>query len=199
MKTSWKYKWAQIKSAFGASVDVDVLAAYQHKFPRTIRVEIHRDKKYLTAIIKSIDDKEIGTGFATEGRDENELIEMINDAVQTYLDFPPEVCAQMPLLLPKGWVERKKPFGKVVEFSWACNMHYKTVKKKTIIRYIVRLGFSYAGGKSHDKYVIEINGKTHVVIIPRHRTVSPGVVNNITEIIVNDCGFDLDDVKNNLK
>ena len=116
MTTSWKYRWAQIKDAFGVPVDLDVLAAYQDKIPRSINVKISRDGKYLTAVIKAIDGRDLGSGFATSGKNDAELITMINDAVQTYLDIPPEVCARMPLLLPEGYVSHKKLSGRKLEF-----------------------------------------------------------------------------------
>ncbi|MCL2085557.1 hypothetical protein FWH09_01330 [Candidatus Saccharibacteria bacterium] len=118
MKTNWSYKWAQIKAVFGVGVDLDVLVAYQHKFPRSIKVKIQKDGKWLTAIVESINGESIGTGFATQARTEDELIKMINDAVQTYMDLPPEVSIQMPLLLPEGYdVKNKKFVGRTLEFS----------------------------------------------------------------------------------
>ncbi|MCL2085556.1 type II toxin-antitoxin system HicA family toxin [Candidatus Saccharibacteria bacterium] len=61
------------------------------------------------------------------------------------------------------------------------------------------LGFVWVGGKSHDKYVAEKDGKTVVLIIPRHATISPGTVNNIVENLVKDFGVDLDEVKKNIR
>lgn len=78
-------------------------------------------------------------------------------------------------------------------------MHYKAVKAKVIKKYVISLGFTYVGGKSHDKYILEQNGKTYTVIIPRHVGVTPGVVDSIASLLVNDCGFDKSDVKKNLR
>lgn len=115
MTSNFQYKLAQLKSAiFG--IDLDVVAAYQYKIPKSIGVEVRKEGKMFTGIVKSIDGKDLGSGFATCGRDEHELIRMVNDAVQTFLDIPPEVCIAMPLLIPEGYTARKKLSDRTVEF-----------------------------------------------------------------------------------
>lgn len=107
MRTNLRYKVAQIKNAiFG--VDLDVVSAYQHKLPKTINVEVGTDGKYLYAVVKEINGQKIGQGFATQGKNFDDLVLMVNDAVQTYLDIPPEICAQMPVLLPDNYESIKK-------------------------------------------------------------------------------------------
>jgi hypothetical protein len=97
MKTSWRYKLANLKMAIGLGASIDEIAVYQYKFPKSVSVEIKywKEDKVYSAVIKKINGKSIGDGFATQGRNEKELIEMINDAVLTYLDFPPDVSVRL--------------------------------------------------------------------------------------------------------
>ena len=39
---------------------------------------------------------------------ENDLIRMINYALQTYLNIPPSVCVSMPLLVPESYEKNRK-------------------------------------------------------------------------------------------
>lgn len=108
MKTDMRYRLARLKSALFGD-DIETIAAYQYKIPRTLRAKVRRENDgTLTAVVDQLDGKKIGHGFATQGRNSDELIRMINYALQTYLDIPPEVCVSMPLLVPEGYSAGKK-------------------------------------------------------------------------------------------
>ncbi|MDO4271531.1 MAG: hypothetical protein Q4C83_00915 [Candidatus Saccharibacteria bacterium] len=108
MKTDWRYRIARIKSALFGD-DIVTIAAYQHKIPKSIRVHINHGRDgVVTAVVNELDGKKIGHGFATQAKNDEDLIKMINYALQTYLDIPPEVCVSMPLLVPEGYSKNKK-------------------------------------------------------------------------------------------
>ncbi len=79
------------------------IAAYQHKMPRDINVEVSYDRRtsYWTAKVVRLDDKVPQGLIITESKTENGLVKMINDAVLTYLDFPEYMKSSMPSLLPE--------------------------------------------------------------------------------------------------
>ena len=78
-------------------------------------------------------------------------------------------------------------------------MNYKSVKRKKLVRYIDSMGFESRGGSKHEKFCIEIGDKTYTLTIPRSKTLSPGLVDQVSKTLVNNCGFDKNDVINNLK
>lgn len=82
---------------------IDEIAAYQHKMPRDIRVDILYDEKtkYWTAKVIKIDNQKIKDLIITESKSEHGLVKMVNDALLTYLDFPEYMKSSMPSLLPE--------------------------------------------------------------------------------------------------
>ena len=108
MKTDLAYKLARIKSAlFGH--DIAIIAAYQHKIPRSLQAKItHHNDGTISAVVTQLDGKDIGHGFATQAKNEKDLIRMINYALQTYLNIPPSVCVSMPLLVPESYEKNRK-------------------------------------------------------------------------------------------
>lgn len=82
--------------------DIEELAAYQHKMPQSIGVEIKYDKKtsYYTAQITELDEQKISALLITEAKSEEKLVSMVNDLILTYLDFPERIKYSMPQLLP---------------------------------------------------------------------------------------------------
>lgn len=108
MKTDLAYKLARIRSALFGD-DIVTIAAYQHKIPRSLRANITRHNDgTISAVVDQLDEKSIGHGFATQAKNEADLIRMINYALQTYLDIPPSVCISMPLLVPEGYEKNRK-------------------------------------------------------------------------------------------
>jgi hypothetical protein len=104
MKTNLRYKWARIKAALGGGADIDVMLAYRDKAPHKIDVQITREGEWWTAVVKKINGNSIkNASIATQGKTMPELIEMINDAVYTYLGFPIDVVIKMPTLLPADY------------------------------------------------------------------------------------------------
>ncbi|MDO4271532.1 MAG: type II toxin-antitoxin system HicA family toxin [Candidatus Saccharibacteria bacterium] len=78
-------------------------------------------------------------------------------------------------------------------------MNYKGVKQKRLVRYLKRLGFINVGGHSHDKYLM-LGCDKEPIIVPRHaKDLSPGVVDQISKILVETYDISKSDVLNNLK
>ena len=84
--------------------DIEELAAYQHKMPQSIGVDVSYDEKtgYYTARITKLNDKKLSnkTLLVTESKSRKELVNMVNDLVLTYLDFPERIKHSVPQLLP---------------------------------------------------------------------------------------------------
>jgi len=82
--------------------DIEELAAYQHKMPQSIGVEVSYDRQtgYYTAQVTQLDKKRTQSLLITESKNEKELVSMVNDLVLTYLDFPERIKRNMPQLLP---------------------------------------------------------------------------------------------------
>ena len=82
--------------------DIEEIAAYQHKMPQSIEVTIKYDKKtgFYTAQVTQLDNKKTRSILITESRTEDKLVNMVNDLVLTYLDFPERIKHNMPKLLP---------------------------------------------------------------------------------------------------
>lgn len=97
-------KWPYLKiQDFISKPSIEEVAAYQHKMPRKISVEASFDKKtgFWTAKITEIDDAKSPGLIITESKTESGLVEMVNDAILTYLDFPERMKRSMPSLLPE--------------------------------------------------------------------------------------------------
>jgi len=62
--------------------------------------------------------------------------------------------------------------------------YYRAIKTRRLIALLVRQGFVSSGGSKHGKYVRD--GKEEAVIIPRHRTISPGTSRQICEVLEKD-------------
>lgn len=79
------------------------IAAYQHKLPHTIEVEANYDEltKFWTAKVIKLEGKKPKGLIITEAKTVDRLVEMVNDAVLTYLDFPEYMKSSMPALLPE--------------------------------------------------------------------------------------------------
>lgn len=58
--------------------------------------------------------------------------------------------------------------------------YYKTIKSKKLIALLVRNGFVSKLGSKHGKYE---NESKIVIVIPRHRVLSPGVSKEICEVL----------------
>lgn len=82
---------------------IEEQAAYQHKMPQTVRVDVSYDKKtkHWTAKVTAINGSKVPGSIITESKTEEGLVHMINDAVLTYLDFPEYMKPSMPSLLPE--------------------------------------------------------------------------------------------------
>jgi hypothetical protein len=78
-------------------------------------------------------------------------------------------------------------------------MYYKSTKRKVLIKYLLSAGFYQSGGTNHDRYQIDMTKKTVYVMVPRHITITPGVVDDIVKTLVRDCSFNLDDIKRHIK
>lgn len=59
--------------------------------------------------------------------------------------------------------------------------YYRAIKTRKLIALLVRQGFVSAGGSKHGKYIRE--DKEGAIIIPRHRTISPGTSRQICEVL----------------
>jgi len=92
---------SKIKQLFDKP-SIEELAAYQHKIPSTVAVRTTKDPSSgaLVASVVKIDNKKVKGAILTEADDYEELIEMVNDAVLTYLDIPERIAVYMPKLLP---------------------------------------------------------------------------------------------------
>lgn len=82
---------------------IEEIAAYQHKIPRDIMVAhvIDKDTGKYVARISEVDGKVVKGAILTEAKNANELVEMVNDAVFTYLDIPERIRPSLPRMLPK--------------------------------------------------------------------------------------------------
>lgn len=81
---------------------IEELAAYQHKIPKSITVNHSKDKTglYIAKVVK-IDGIPVKGLILTEAKNTNKLIEMVNDAVYSYLDIPERIRPNLPKMLPK--------------------------------------------------------------------------------------------------
>lgn len=97
-----------------SGVDIETLAAYQHKQPDRISVSIvyDSDHRIYTARVIKLDGKIVKGAIVTEAKSVDDLVEMINDAVFTYLDFPEDVKLYVPRLLPVNWNLQENSFLK---------------------------------------------------------------------------------------
>lgn len=92
-----------ISSIFHRPSNIE-LAAYQHKMPSNIDVQLSRDQNTneLIATVVRIDGKLVEGLITTSAKNDNELIDMINDAVMEYVDIPESIAFFLPKLLPEG-------------------------------------------------------------------------------------------------
>jgi len=58
---------------------------------------------------------------------------------------------------------------------------YRQVKTRKLIALLIRSGFYSSGGTKHGKYVHP--DKPGAVVVPRHRTLSPGVTKQVCEVL----------------
>lgn len=81
---------------------LEEVAAYQHKMPNDVLVETSYDKKtgFYTARVAEINGEKADVLIVTEGKTPEKLVEMVNDAILTYLDLPERMKRSMPKILP---------------------------------------------------------------------------------------------------
>jgi len=80
----------------------EALIALKGKFPDALEVEVKpsKDGGYV-AKIKNL------KGCITQAEDGQELFEMVNDAVYTYLDVPPQYIPYLPTFFPSEEIRQK--------------------------------------------------------------------------------------------
>ena len=59
--------------------------------------------------------------------------------------------------------------------------YYRSIQTKRLIALLVRQGFVSAGGTKHGKYTR--NDSRDVVVVPRHKQLSPGTSKQICELL----------------
>jgi hypothetical protein len=90
----------KIKGIF-SQPDADTVIAYQYKLPRSINVDINKDDGHFVLHVDSINDEKLqNTTFYIEADSVLELVELLNDSLLDYLDFPDNIKSKMPKLLP---------------------------------------------------------------------------------------------------
>jgi predicted RNA binding protein YcfA (HicA-like mRNA interferase family) len=57
--------------------------------------------------------------------------------------------------------------------------YYRSINTKKLIALLIRQGFINSAGTKHGKYVHE--NSSNVIIVPRHRSLSPGTSKQICE------------------
>lgn len=89
---------------FGKEIVQEVLIAHKYKFPSTISVSIKpsEDGGYIVNITDL-------KGCVTQAENGKELLEMVNDAIYTYLEIPREYQPYMPVFFPSE--EQRKQFN----------------------------------------------------------------------------------------
>ena len=89
----------------------EVLIALRWKFPDKVNVEVRKseDGGYF-AIVKNL------PGCITQAEKGQELFEMVNDAIYTYLDVPPQYIPHMPAFLPPEEIRKKLNNIEIPEF-----------------------------------------------------------------------------------
>lgn len=82
---------------------IEEIAAYQHKLPSSVQVSHSFDKTtgFYTAKITQINHKKVNGIIITESKSVSRLVDQVNDAVLTYLNFPEYMKPSMPKLLPE--------------------------------------------------------------------------------------------------
>lgn len=81
--------------------DPDTVIAYQYKLPNSIGVEINKDNGHFILHVDAINDEKLqNTTFYVEADSVLELVELLNDSLLDYLDFPDNIKSKMPKLLP---------------------------------------------------------------------------------------------------
>lgn len=91
----------KIKSFF-TQPDQDLVLAYQYKMPDSIGVGVSKDGGVYIAKIEKINEQSIDstTTFLVESESMQGLVIRLNDLLFDYLEFPEDIKAYMPKLLP---------------------------------------------------------------------------------------------------
>lgn len=97
-----------IKTLFRSAVarlrgplSIEAIEAYYHKIPNSIQVSWERDGDMIVGTVKAGNHE-----FYTQGKDADDFIEMVNDAVYTVYEIPFEYL---------DVIERLKPFSPSLE------------------------------------------------------------------------------------
>jgi len=81
--------------------DTDTVIAYQYKLPQYINVDINKkDGHFILHVISINNEKLNNTSFYVEADSVFELVDLLNDSLLDYLDFPDNIKSRMPKLLP---------------------------------------------------------------------------------------------------
>lgn len=81
--------------------DIDTIIAYQYKLPHSINVEINKDNGHFILHVDAINEEKLqNTTFYVEADSVSELVDLLNDSLLDYLDFPDNIKSKMPKLLP---------------------------------------------------------------------------------------------------
>lgn len=98
---------------FGGDFSNEALIAYRHKLPDQISVAIREDGERFFAEVEFA-----GITIATQARHPQELYDMVNDAVYTYYEIPPQYVPLVKRYVPpKELADRygiKLPAEKIV-------------------------------------------------------------------------------------
>lgn len=73
----------------------EAFVAYFHKLPDTVQVSWERDGRFIVGHVEAG-----GFTFSTQGRDANNFVEMVNDAVYTVYDIPEDYRRFMKAYIP---------------------------------------------------------------------------------------------------
>ena len=73
------------------------------------------------------------------------------------------------------------------------NPFYRDSKSKRIVKLLKRNGFEYIGGTKHEKY--RRDEDDHIVVVPRHKVITPSTTKSICEDLRDLHGIDEDEIK----
>ncbi len=71
---------------------------------------------------------------------------------------------------------------------------YSQISAKTLIKLLIKSGFEIVGQKGSHIKLQKINGNKKIVIVPNHKLIKPGTLNNILKFVELDKS-DLDKIK----
>ncbi|MFA5187759.1 MAG: hypothetical protein WC460_00160 [Patescibacteria group bacterium] len=94
-----------IFSKFKAPLYREAAEAYWNKLPQEIEVSWFRDGKYIIGQINAE-----GNKFMTQGRNADEFIDMVNDAVFSVYEIPPEY---FEILSPKKFTPKSNEYERL--------------------------------------------------------------------------------------